>query len=244
MALELIFPKNKVKIEALEGDITSLDADVIVNSANTAMVLGGKNSVASRINEITEGRLEEELADSNLFPKPIPFGEVCVTGGDLLPCKYVFHLSTHGTLEEMVEAAENLDSEEELPQKLQMVLLESIREGIQNLLDESEEHELESISFPLIGSGTLNLPKPLAIEVLVGSLTGCLLQKPPSFLKKVQIVTPEDSVHQFLSNYLDQLEPLQAELPSEKSFPEMEMMMEVKQSGRDQSAAVFIPSPP
>ena len=174
MALELNFLDQMVTLEAVHGDITSFESGAIVNSANTTMVLGGRVSVASRINQLTEGRLEKELANQERFPKPVPFGEVCVTGGDVLPCQYVFHLCTHGTLEEMIEAADSLEANEELPQRLQMVLLDTIRDGVQNLVRLGEEHQLDSMAFPLIGSGTLNLPKPLAIEVLIGTLTSYL----------------------------------------------------------------------
>ena len=49
---------SPVVIKAVQGDITDIETDVMVNSVNTAMVLGGTRSVASRINELTEGRLE------------------------------------------------------------------------------------------------------------------------------------------------------------------------------------------
>ena len=227
MPLLLKFPETEVTIEAIQGDITSFQTGAIVNSANAAMVLGGRKSVASRINLLTEGRLEEELADKELYPKPVSFGEVCVTGGDLLPCKYVFHLSTHGTLEEMVEAADSLEVDEELPQRLQMVLLETIRVGVRNLIRLGEEHQLDSLSFPLIGSGTLNLPKPLAIEVLVGTLTSFLSKNPPSFINKITIVTPEEPVFRFLSEYLEQLEPEWPE-PSADSSVEEHLMMNME----------------
>ena len=81
------------------------------------MVPGGRRSVAGRINQLTGGRLERILADPNKFPKPIRMGEICVTEGDVLLCNWIFHLSTHGTIEEMIEEANNLDIDEELPQR-------------------------------------------------------------------------------------------------------------------------------
>jgi len=49
---------SPVVIKAVQGNITDIETDAMVNSVNTAMVLGGTRSVASRINELTEGRLE------------------------------------------------------------------------------------------------------------------------------------------------------------------------------------------
>ena len=71
-----------------------------------------RNTPQSRINELTEGRVESILADDEVYPKPVPLGEVCVTEADILPCSFVFHLSTHGNLQEMVNAANKLDEKE------------------------------------------------------------------------------------------------------------------------------------
>jgi len=159
---------SPVVMKAVQDDITSIDTDAMVNSANTAMVLGGTRSVASRINQLTGGRLESILSNDDKYPKPVPLGQVCVTESDELPCNFVFHLSTHGNLDEMVDAANKLGGQEEgLAESLQKVLLNSIITGVENLLRECEERRLKRMTIPLIGSGTLNLPKLLAIEALV-----------------------------------------------------------------------------
>ncbi|HIB93776.1 MAG TPA: hypothetical protein EYO60_05680 [Candidatus Lambdaproteobacteria bacterium] len=62
------------------------------------------------------------------------------------------------------------------------------------------------MTIPLIGSGTLNLPKLLAIEALVGSLTGQLLKNPPQYLREINIVTLETPIFGFLKVYLENLE--------------------------------------
>ena len=197
---------SPVVIKAVQGDITDIETDAMVNSVNTAMVLGGTRSVASRINELTEGRLESILSNDDKYPKPVPLGEVCVTESDELPCSFVFHLSTHGNLDEMVDAANELGYEEELPDRLQIVLLDSIKLGVENLLRECEEHCLERMTIPLIGSGSLNLPKLLAVEVLVGTLSSQLLEKTPEYLKEIKIITPEKSSFDFIEVYLENLE--------------------------------------
>ena len=197
---------SPVVIKAVQGDITDIETDAMVNSVNTAMVLGGTRSVASRINELTEGRLESILSNDDKYPKPVPLGEVCVTESDELPCSFVFHLSTHGNLEEMVNAANELGYEEELPDRLQIVLLDSIKLGVENLLRECEEHCLERMTIPLIGSGSLNLPKLLAMEVMVGTLSLQLLGKTPEYLREIKIITPEKSSFDFIEVYLENIE--------------------------------------
>ena len=198
---------SPVVMKAVQDDITSIDTDAMVNSANTAMVLGGTRSVASRINQLTGGRLESILSNDDKYPKPVPLGQVCVTESDELPCNFVFHLSTHGNLDEMVDAANKLGGQEEgLPESLQKVLLNSIITGVENLLRECEERRLKRMTIPLIGSGTLNLPKLLAIEALVGTLTGQLLETPPQYLREIKIVTLEKPIFGFLKDYLENLE--------------------------------------
>ena len=197
---------SPVVIMAVHGDITDIETDVMVNSANTAMVFGGTRSVASRINELTEGRLESILSNNKEYPKPVPLGEICVTESDKLPSRFVFHLSTHGNLEEMVNAANELGNKEELPDRIQEVLLNSIKDGVHNLLSECEERSMARMTIPLIGSGSLNLPKPLAIEVLVGTLSSQLLEKTPEYLREIKIVTPEKSIFDFINDYLEYIE--------------------------------------
>ncbi len=197
---------SPVKIMAVKGDITAIRTDAMVNSANTAMVLGGSRSVASRINELTGGRLESILANNEAYPKPVPLGQVCVTESDNLPCSFVFHLSTHGDMDEMVAAANEFDEHDVLSERFQKVILNTIMTGVTNLLRECEERRLKRLTIPLIGSGTLNLPKLLVIEVIVGSLTGQVMELSPKYIREINIVTPESSIFSFLNNYLENME--------------------------------------
>ena len=57
----------------------------------------------------------------------------------------------------MIEEANNLDIDEELPSKIHLILLDSIGRGIRNIISESERLEQRRISIPLIASGTLNV---------------------------------------------------------------------------------------
>ena len=41
-----------MRIKSIQGDITDIETDALVNSANTEMVLGGRHSVAGRINRV------------------------------------------------------------------------------------------------------------------------------------------------------------------------------------------------
>ena len=106
----------------------------------------------------------------------------------------------------MVDAANGLGDEEELPDRLQRVIINSIKKGVENLIRECEERRLNRMTVPVIGSGTLNLPKFLAIEALVGILTTKLIETPPQFLKEINIVTLEARIFDYLKIYLENLE--------------------------------------
>ena len=85
MALELNFLEQMVTLEDVHGDITSLNLEPS-SALPIPMVLGGRVSVASRINQLTEGRLEK--GGDGTFPKPVL--EVCVTGDVLYRACFIF----------------------------------------------------------------------------------------------------------------------------------------------------------
>ena len=104
-------------------------------------------------------------------------------------------------MNEMVAAANEFDEQDALSERFQKVVLNTIMTGVANLLRECEERRLKRLTIPLIGSGTLNLPKLLVIEVIVGSLTGQLMESPPKYIREINIVTPESSIFSFLNNF-------------------------------------------
>lgn len=93
-----------MRLQAVLGDITELDVDVIVNSCNNQMHLG-YSEISRSIQEITEGRIQQALLHDPNLELPVPLGTVCVTKGDLLPCRWIFHLATHRSWEEMSQDA-------------------------------------------------------------------------------------------------------------------------------------------
>lgn len=75
-------------IKLLEGDITKVPADMIVNAANSELLGGG--GVDGAIHRAGGPELMQELA--KLRPKGgCPTGSGVVTGGGMLPAKWVFH---------------------------------------------------------------------------------------------------------------------------------------------------------
>ncbi len=79
-----------VKIQILEGDITKVSADALVNAANNHLRMGA--GVAGAIRKAGGKEIEEEAIRKG----PISVGEVVDTGAGKLPVKYIIHAAVMG----------------------------------------------------------------------------------------------------------------------------------------------------
>ena len=68
------------------GDITELEVDVIVNAANSQLMVGG--GVDYAIHQAAGPGLKNEIDSQAKYLNP---GEVLLTSGYRLPAKYVIH---------------------------------------------------------------------------------------------------------------------------------------------------------
>ena len=76
------------RLEVVDGDITRLQVDAITNAANTELLHGG--GVAAAIAR-AGGRV---IDDESRQAAPIGLGEVAVTSGGDMPCRWVLHAAT------------------------------------------------------------------------------------------------------------------------------------------------------
>lgn len=136
---------KNTEITIIQGDITTLKVDAIVNAANNELVMGG--GVAGAIKK-KGGKIIEEEA---LKKGPIKIGEAVVTSAGKLPVKYVIHAATMG----MDFKTDEL----------------KIRNSCLNALKEAEKFKINSLAFPALGCGVGGFPllacaKIMAQEVL------------------------------------------------------------------------------
>jgi O-acetyl-ADP-ribose deacetylase (regulator of RNase III) len=136
-------------IEVVEGDITHLAVDAIVNAANERMLGGG--GVDGAIHRAAGPELLEECrAMPEVRPGVrCPTGQARISGGHRLPARHVIH--TVGPVWHGGEAGE--------PALLAACYRESLRLA--------GAHGIRSIAFPAISCGVYGYPPALAVPIAV-----------------------------------------------------------------------------
>jgi len=135
---------GKTSLELVQGDITDMDCDAIVNAANTDLVLGG--GVAGAIRRKGGPAIQEECSKIGR----IKVGETEITTGGSLKAKYVIH----SVGPKFGEGNEN--------RKLAPATLNSIKMA--------DRHGLRSIAFPAISTGVFGFSVDRRASVMLSTL--------------------------------------------------------------------------
>lgn len=141
-------------IEIVEGDITALAVDAIVNAANETLAPGG--GVCGAIHRAAGPDLAHECARIVAQTGPCPTGEARLTGGYALPARFVIHAVGpvwHGGA--AGEAA---------------LLAGCYRAS----LALAQQHGAVSIAFPAISTGIFGYPLDAATAVAVATVRDTL----------------------------------------------------------------------
>ncbi|HEU0014883.1 MAG TPA: O-acetyl-ADP-ribose deacetylase [Longimicrobium sp.] len=142
------------RIEVVQGDITELEVDAIVNAANTSLLGGG--GVDGAIHRAAGPGLLEECATLG----GCRTGQAKVTGGYHLPARYVIH--TVGPVWQDGEHGEDA--------LLRSCYLESLKIAA--------DKELRTVAFPAISTGVYRFPVHRAARIAVDAVRGFLAQHP------------------------------------------------------------------
>lgn len=156
-----VYNLGKLEIVLQQGDITEVEADAIVNAANSYLSHGG--GVAYAI--VKKGGYEIQRESDEYIRKhgPVPVGEVAVTSAGKLKAKYVIHAvgPKYG-----VEPEDKLES------------------AIRRSLEKAEELGLSSIALPAISTGIYGYP----YEICARIMAEVFLKFSPKTLKKIYVV--------------------------------------------------------
>ena len=134
----MIIKNTEIKI--VQGDITELKVDAIVNAANNKLIMGG--GVAGAIKKKGGQSIEEEAVKKG----PIDIGGAVATGGGNLPAKYVIHAAT---------MAMDFETDEI-----------KIRNSCRSALEVAEKLKISSIAFPALGCGVGAFPLLASAKIM------------------------------------------------------------------------------
>jgi len=161
---------NNTEIKIINGDITEMKVDAIVNAANSHLIMGG--GVAGVIRRKGGKIIQDECNKIGT----IKIGEAVITGAGKLKAKHVIHAVTM-SMDNKTD--ENI-----------------IRDSFRNALRCAEEKDIETIAFPALGCGIGGFPLEEAAKIMFESAKRHILTREKSRIREIIFVMYNDEARQ------------------------------------------------
>uniref|UniRef100_A0A8B8DC01 Poly [ADP-ribose] polymerase n=2 Tax=Crassostrea virginica TaxID=6565 RepID=A0A8B8DC01_CRAVI len=160
---------GRINLALKVDELAKQQVDVIVCSGPESLKL--KNGgMAQSLLEVAGPALQAECDQK--YPNGVPQGDLAVTAGHDLPCKYVYH----GALPKWGTAC--------TPTPKQM-----LKDFVTKCLEEANKHPLtKTLAFPTLGTGSLGYPAKEAAEVMAECLKDFDQRYPNTELTRITIV--------------------------------------------------------
>jgi O-acetyl-ADP-ribose deacetylase (regulator of RNase III) len=152
MSQDVTFKVGSAKLRLVQGDITEMDTDAIVNAANPSLMGGG--GVDGAIHRKGGPKILEECKRirETKYPNGLPTGKAVITSGGNLKAKYVIH--TVGPVWRGGNKGE----------------AELLAEAYRNSLRLAVSMGLKTIAFPSISTGAYGYPIEKASIVAISTV--------------------------------------------------------------------------
>jgi O-acetyl-ADP-ribose deacetylase (regulator of RNase III) len=148
------------RIEILQGDLTEMNTDAIVNAANNDLQLGG--GVAGAIRRKGGRKIQAECNEIGT----IPIGGAAITTGGDLKARYVIHAAS-------MELGGRTDAL-------------TLRSSTAHSLRIAAQKKLKTIAFPAVGTGIAGFPMRECAEIMLREVVKHF--EGPTSLEKVSFV--------------------------------------------------------
>ena len=148
------------KIVLMQGDLTEMDVDAVVNAANNDLQLGG--GVAGAIRRKGGDQIQRECNDIGC----IPVGGAAITSGGKLRARFVIHAASM--------------------QLGGVTTVHALRSSTAHSLRIAAEKGLRTIAFPAVGTGIAGFPIPECAGIMLREVAEHL--KKPTSLERIYFV--------------------------------------------------------
>lgn len=176
-------------IEVIQGDITKIKADAIVNAANSSLMGGG--GVDGAIHRAGGPEILEACRKIVARQGGCKTGDAVITTAGKLPARFVIH-----TVGPVWNGGKNKENER-------------LADCYRNSLQLAVENDCRSIAFPNISTGIYRFPKRDAAQIAVQTIHDFLVNN--ERIEKVMLVCFDEENYELVKQALDEVASGQGE---------------------------------